>query len=161
MKFLAIDFETANYSRNSACSIGLVRVEAGVITQTQMHLIRPPTSEFVFTHVHGLSWTDVKSAKTFAEIWPEIQPMFEGVDFLVAHNAPFDKSVLAKSLEHYGKPAPSTQFRCSLKESKQRLSLPAYKLSDVCRHLGIQLNHHEALSDALACAKIMIHFAKA
>ncbi len=40
--FVAIDFETADYGRVSACALALVRVEAGVIVQRAFHYIRPP-----------------------------------------------------------------------------------------------------------------------
>ena len=40
--FVAIDFETADYGRVSACALALVRVEAGVIVQRGFHYIRPP-----------------------------------------------------------------------------------------------------------------------
>jgi DNA polymerase-3 subunit epsilon len=160
MKYLALDFETANNSRQSACSIGLVRVENGIITHKVCHLIKPPTREFLYTHVHGLSWEDVKDAKAFAEIWPEILPLFNGVDFVAAHNAPFDKSVLSSCLEAAALSMPMVGFRCTLKEARMKWVLSGYKLSDVCRHLNIDLNHHEALSDALACAKIILELDK-
>jgi DNA polymerase-3 subunit epsilon len=35
-------------------------------------------------------------------------------------------------------------------------SLYPTKLPDVCRHLRLKLNHHDALSDAEACARIVI-----
>ena len=156
MKYVALDFETANNNRNSACAIGIVRVENGVIVNKVVHLIRPPTSEFLYTHVHGLTWNDVKDAKTFGQIWPELAPLFNGVEFVAAHNASFDKSVLSSCLSTAGLFAPTVAFRCTLKEAKMKWVLPAYKLSDVCKHLGIELNHHEALSDALGCAKIIL-----
>ena len=40
--FVAIDFETADYGRNSTGALALVRVEAGVIVQRTFHCIRPP-----------------------------------------------------------------------------------------------------------------------
>ena len=40
--FVAIDFETADYGRDSACALALVRVEAGVIVQRAFHYVRPP-----------------------------------------------------------------------------------------------------------------------
>ena len=40
--FVAIDFETADYGRDSACALALVRVEAEVIVQRAFHYIRPP-----------------------------------------------------------------------------------------------------------------------
>jgi hypothetical protein len=72
--FLAIDFETANQSRDSACSVGLVRVEKSKIVHKAVHLIRPPSRDFMFTYIHGISWRDVASQPTFKEIWKEISP---------------------------------------------------------------------------------------
>jgi DNA polymerase III subunit epsilon len=68
MKFVAIDFETANYSPNSACAIGLVSVENNIITQQQHFLIQPPTTEFIFTYIHGISWQQVSAVPTFQQL---------------------------------------------------------------------------------------------
>ena len=57
--FVAIDFETADYGRDSACALALVRVEAGVIVQRAFHYIRPPRARMVFTYLHGISWEQV------------------------------------------------------------------------------------------------------
>jgi len=156
VNFLAFDFETANHSRDSACSIGLVRVENGQIRHKAVHLIRPPTREFIFTDIHGLSWKDVEHAPTFGELWPEIRPCFEGVDFVAAHNVGFDRKVLMECCALYGITPPELNYLCTVDLSRKTWQLFPTKLPDVCRHLGIQLNHHEALSDAEACARIVI-----
>ncbi len=156
MNFVAIDFETATYSRDSACSVGLVKVKNGKITDKVVHLIRPPTSEFVFTYIHGITWDDVAKAPTFGKLWPEIEPMFDGIDFLAAHNAAFDKGVLNACCKRHKISVPQIEFQCSMKIARQTWALHPTKLSDVCRHLKIKLNHHEALSDAHACAQIVL-----
>ncbi len=158
MKFLAIDFETANHHRYSACSVGLVRVEDGLVVQKSMFFIRPPEKWFRFTHIHGLTWQDVKDAPSFHELWPDIKPLFHGVDFLVAHNAPFDRSVLLKTCEYYGIRSPEVDFMCTVQLSRRLLGIYPTKLTDVCTALDIRIDsHHEALSDAMACANIMLH----
>ena len=63
--FVALDFETANHYRDSACAIGLVRVEENRIVQKTHFLIRPPTSFFQFTDIHGISWRDVATKPDF------------------------------------------------------------------------------------------------
>jgi len=60
MKFTAIDFETANYYRDSACAVALVRVEGKKIVKKISYLIRPASNWFCFTDIHGISWQDVK-----------------------------------------------------------------------------------------------------
>jgi DNA polymerase-3 subunit epsilon len=156
MNFVAIDFETANYDAHSACSIGLVKVVGGAIVETAVHLIRPPTRQFVFTYIHGLSWKDVAKAMEFGALWPKLALLLEGADFLAAHNASFDKKVLHACCAHHELPAPPHPFRCTVQMARKTWNIRPTKLSDVCRELGIALNHHEALSDAMACARIVL-----
>lgn len=156
MNFLAIDFETANYSRDSACSIGLVKVQNGTIVDKQVHLIRPPQREFVFTHIHGIRYSDVANAPSFGEIFPKFSHLFDDIDFLAAHNASFDKGVLKACCDRYRLSFPKQDFVCTMKLAREKWSLRPTKLSDVCRYLKIELNHHEALSDAMACAQIIL-----
>jgi DNA polymerase-3 subunit epsilon len=156
MNFVALDFETANQQRDSACAIGLVKVSGGRIVETAVHLIRPPSKQFLFTHIHGLSWSDVAQAEDFGALWPKLAPLCEGADFIAAHNAPFDKGVLYACCGRYGLAPPPQDFRCTVQLARKVWNIRPTKLSDVCRELVIPLNHHEALSDALACAQIML-----
>jgi DNA polymerase III subunit epsilon len=156
MNFVAIDFETANYRADSACAIGLVKVVDGAIAEKMVHLIKPPTREFQFTYIHGLSWTDVAQEKDFGELWPEIEQIFVGAELLVAHNASFDKRVLAACCATYKFPMPVQPFQCTVQVARRTWGIYPTKLSNVCETLNIELNHHEALSDAMACAQIML-----
>ena len=156
LSFVAIDFETANHRADSACAIGLVKVSEGNIVDRAVHLIRPPSRDFVFTWVHGLTWRDVEHAEDFGALWPRLAPMLEGADFLAAHNAPFDKGVLNACCAAYGLARPALPFRCTVQLARRAWNIRPTRLSDVCRALDIALNHHEALSDAMACAQIVL-----
>lgn len=160
MKFLAIDFETANYQRDSACAIGLVLVENNEIKEKQTHLIKPPTNWFVFTDLHGISWNDVKDSPNFGKLWPEIKPLFDEADFLAAHNSSFDEGVLRACCKLYGIEYPDIPFQCTVKISRKLWGIYPTKLNLVCEHFNIPLNHHEAGSDTEACAQIMIRAIK-
>src|SRR5882724_10769880 len=70
MSFVAIDFETADRSLDSACAVALVKVENGQIIDRNYWLIRPPREEFRFTYLHGISWKNVADQPTFQELWP-------------------------------------------------------------------------------------------
>jgi DNA polymerase-3 subunit epsilon len=131
-------------------------VEDGTIVREETHLIRPPRREFVFTYIHGIRWEDVRRAPTFAELWPAIAPLFRGVDTLVAHNAPFDRGVLRGCCDAAGIPPPPLPFLCTVQLARSLWSIHPTTLSNVCRLLGIPLNHHEAGSDSRACAEIML-----
>lgn len=154
--FVAIDFETASRSPVSACAIGLVRAEGGRVTAREMRLIRPPSPEFVFTHVHGITWDDVRDAPDFGAVWRELRPMLRGARFLAAHWSAFDRSVLHACCALYRLAPPAHPFVCTVQLARARWGIHPTKLPDVCRRLGLELNHHEALSDALACAGIVL-----
>lgn len=154
--FLAIDFETANYQSDSACAIGLVRVESGKIVAEEARLICPPSPEFYFTHIHGLIWSNVEFEPTFDGIWSEITPLFEGIDFLAAHNSSFDSKVLKSCCNTYDLASPDTEFVCTVKLARSLWSVKPTKLPNVAEFLGLELNHHDALSDSRACANIVI-----
>jgi len=154
--FLAIDFETANGARDSACAIGLTKVSDGGIIHEESHLIRPPTSEFWFTHIHGLTWQDVMASPDFGDVWEIIEPHFSEADFIAAHNASFDRGVLNACCQTYGLRAPDIPYLCTVWLARDQWNLRPTKLPDVCNFLGIKLDHHHADSDARACAQIVI-----
>jgi len=154
--FVAIDFETANYSRTSACAVGMVHVKDSKIIAEETLLIRPPQRQFNFTYIHGLTWDDVKAEPTFIELWDVINGFISRADFLVAHNASFDRGVLQQCCENYGIPAPSLPFVCTVQLARKQWDIYPTKLPNVCDYLDIPLNHHDAASDSQACAKIVI-----
>lgn len=156
--FVAIDFETADSGRDSACAVGLTKVRDGVIADALYGLIRPPRSRFspFCVGVHGIRWSDVKDSPNFREFWIEHAGFLEGVDFLAAHNASFDRSVLGACCTMAGLPMPRLPFVCTVNLARNQWDLRPTKLPDVCRHLGLDLNHHHAGSDAEACARIVI-----
>lgn len=160
-QILALDFETANYESNSACQLGLVRLRDWEVVEARAWLIRPPSPDFVFTDIHGLTWDHVKDAPTWDRLWPELAPYFAGVDYLAAHNAPFDRGVLQKTCAYYGLAAPAQPFIDTVALARQTWRIYPTKLNLVCERLGIPLRHHEALSDALACAQILVRAAQA
>jgi DNA polymerase-3 subunit epsilon len=159
LDFCAIDFETACNQRASACAIGMVRVRDGEVVDTLYSLIKPPEGMEIlpwFTAIHGITMADVRSAPDFGELWPKMHE-FMGNDLLVAHNSSFDKSVLEYCLEYYGIGHAVPRFECTVQCSRKKWpDLENHQLDTVSDFLGIDLTHHEALSDALACAKIFI-----
>jgi len=155
-RFVAIDFETANHSPDSACAVGLAVCSGGRIVESREYLIRPPSREFVFTYIHGLRWDHVRDAPTFGDLWPEISALLGNAEFLAAHNAPFDRGVLGACCRSYGLSPPPAPFQCTVRVARSQWGIYPTKLPDVCRHLSIDLRHHDARSDAEACARIIL-----
>jgi DNA polymerase-3 subunit epsilon len=158
--FVAIDFETANTSRDSACSVAVVRVEKGKIVASEERLIRPPQNWFEFTYIHGITWKNVAKEPDFKEVWAGLGHLLRDASFLAAHNASFDAGVLKACCERHGIKPPAQEFVCTVKIARTAWNIFPTKLDCVCRELNIQLKHHNALSDAEACAHIILKAAK-
>lgn len=157
MNFTAIDFETANSSRGSACAVGLCTVEDGEIIRHVHHLIRPDPLYFspFNISIHGITEEDVANAPSFAELWPELLAGISGP--LVAHNASFDISVIRRSLDDAGMDYPDIDYYCTYVISKLAWpGMPTYALDHMAQHLGISFQHHNAVDDARACASVML-----
>jgi DNA polymerase III subunit epsilon len=155
-RILALDFETACHAPDSACALGLALVEDGRVVREDAFLIQPPEPEFSFTWVHGLRWEDVRDAPSFDAAWGRLEPWLEGVDWLAAHNASFDRSVLAACCRTYRLAPVEVPFICTVQVARRVWGIYPTKLPMVCRALGIPLRHHDAASDASACAQIVV-----
>jgi DNA polymerase-3 subunit epsilon len=158
MNFVTIDFETAKYSRESACSIGLVKFLDGQPADTYYSLIRPPSLYIRpdFTDIHGLTVDDVRDAPTFDKLWDSNIKPFIGDLPLAAHNAPFDMGVLQAVLEWYDLEIPKLSNFCTLELSRRTwLGFDSYSLTNLAKRFGITYNAHNALDDALTCGKLV------
>jgi len=159
LTFAAIDFETATAKRSSACALGLVIVDSGRIVDEQSWLIRPPGNEYdeFNTRLHGIRADDTKDAPSFDDVWTQASALV-GDRMLVAHNAPFDMSVIRHSAIFHDYTPPESSFLCTARLARSRCpDLRSWRLPNVCDALGITgLNHHDALSDARAAAQVLL-----
>ncbi|MFM1795435.1 MAG: hypothetical protein RLZZ340_112 [Actinomycetota bacterium] len=163
LDFTAIDFETANGDSASACAVGLVKVRDGKIVDSYSSLINPPTGWWDFhpgnIRVHGIYPKDVEHAPTWPEVLAEMLAFIDG-DVLIAHNATFDMGVLRKATERVGGTLPELHYACSLLISRKTYNLDSYRLNQVAYAVGHEeFDHHDALADSDACARIIIHAA--
>lgn len=162
LNFVAIDFETANNYRRSACSLGLVVVRDGIITDSKYWLIKPDPLEVGFhqKRVHGLSLEELLDKPSFGELWSEISPYFEN-QILVCHNAGFDISVLSHLMNHYQIENALNPYFCTMQSSKWVFpGEMSYGLRYLAFKNNIEFLHHHALEDARACAQLAIIIAK-
>lgn len=157
--FAAIDFETANQSSGSVCSVGVVIVRERIIVKKIYKLIRPRPHFYSYwtTKIHGLTAQDTENAPDFPEVWQEIAGDIEGLP-LVAHNSPFDAGCLKAAHQIYEMPYPDYKFYCTCRAARKQFpQLHNHKLPTVAQHCGYDLSrHHHALADAEACAAIAL-----
>ena len=164
LDFTAIDFETANNSAASACSVGLVKVRDGKVVDTAYWLIKPPYGHDAFlewnVRIHGIMAADVTDALLWSEQLPDLQAFAEN-DHLVAHNAGFDMGVIAAACAASFVPTPSYDYLCSLQVARKTYHLDSYRLPSAAMAAGFEdFEHHNALADSQACAAIIVHAAR-
>ena len=158
--WVAIDFETANAFPGSVCAVGLVRVADGRIIDEWSSLIQPPKGYDYFdpwnVNLHGITAADVADAPGWEPTLKQIMAFADGDPF-VAHYAPADTRFLARACEVSGIDIPDLRFACSAVIARQVWpKLASYSLPVVTEYLGIDLDHHNMLSDARAAAGIVL-----
>lgn len=163
LNFTAIDFETANSSAASACSVGLVKVRDGVVVDRVAWFIRPPAGFDHFaewnTRIHGIVAPDVANAPRWSDQLPDLVAFADG-DHLVAHNAGFDMGVISAACRASVMPIPDFRYLCSLQVARKTYELDSYRLPVAAMAAGFEdFAHHDALADSEACAAIIVHAA--
>ena len=158
MTFTAIDFETAQ--AHHICAVGIVTVENGKIIDEYHSLIRPPGNKYTWytIQVHGINPEDTENEQSFMEIYPEIKKRLKS-RVVVAHNEPFDRNVLMKSMLDNGIPYSDLNIADRWEDTVKIYRAKGFKpanLAACCQRMDIELNHHEALSDARACAELYL-----
>lgn len=155
-RWVAIDFETANRERASACALGVAVIEGAAVVDQRAWLIDPASYfEGFNSRLHGIDEDTVAQSPEFDQVWAEFEPMLEDAA-LLAHNAPFDMSVLRASLARYGLAAPRLSYACSVSIARGTWPrLPNHRLDTVSHHCCVELVHHDPAWDAVACASIV------
>lgn len=148
--FSALDFETATNHPASICQVGLVRVENGEITERFNELVQPPRNLYFHRNIeiHGIQPSDTESAQDFEHVWFKFKHLIED-QIVVAHNANFDVNCLRNALAYYDLVQPQFEVRCTRVIYRRGLAYLSKKYR-------IALNHHDALSDAEACAQLYL-----
>lgn len=155
---LALDFETANQNR-AACSLGVVRMVNDEEIYREHFLIDPEDSfEDTSIWVHGITPQQVWRAPHFPQVIEEVFRNISPTTMLLAHNAKFDMNVLHKGLGRYEVRAKSVPFLCSVKLGEAFFSdVPSCNLAALSQKLSYDLQHHDALSDAIGSLTVLKH----
>ncbi|MDB2391837.1 exonuclease domain-containing protein [Acidimicrobiaceae bacterium] len=154
--FVAVDFETANRHRSSACAVGVTIVKGGVAIASGSTLINPEVEfNFYNTKVTGIAANMVVDAPTFPDIWPKLSDILRD-QLVVAHVATFDGGVLRQSVARYGLRGIDVELMCSWRLARRVWEdLPSYGLGYLASVLELDLDHHDAGSDSAAAASVV------
>lgn len=162
-RYIALDVETPNSANDRISALGLTVIEAGAVTQEFYRLVNPETFFHPFNvALTGITPELVAGEPAFPALWPEIEPILSS-GLLVAHNAPFDLSVLSKCLKGYGIPWKScVRYVCTCQMGRRLLPrLENHRLNTLCAYWGLELEHHHAGSDSRACGELLLRYLEA
>lgn len=113
--------------------------------------MQPPGNYYhpISPSIHGVDVDRTESAPFFHQIWEKIEPSIRD-QTVVAHNMDFDGSCLTAVWKKVDIEPVAFQAQCTYRIFKKSLNV-------LCEMYGIQLDHHDALSDAKACAGLYRH----
>lgn len=157
--FICFDIETTGLSaaRDKITEIGAVKVENGIITDKFSTFVNPemPIPQKI-TQLTGITDEMVKDAPSQSEAVSAFLE-FAGDNVLVAHNAPFDTSFIAKACEDMGREYNYTSIDTVAISRAILPDIKNCKLDTVAKFLRLgEFNHHRATDDAEMLAKIFI-----
>lgn len=156
-RYIAFDVETPNLANDRVSAIGISIIENGQIIKEFYSLVNPEARFDAFNiNFTGITPEMVSDQPAFPELWETIEPLMDS-GLLIAHNAQFDMSVIAKCLRDYNiRWHTRTNYACTCQMARKALpDLPNHRLNTLCSYLELYLNHHHAGSDSHACAELM------
>lgn len=154
--YIAIDFETANNNRISACALGLAFVKDNTFVHKDKHYILPPKGEeFLNYHsqLHGIYEEELEFALNFEELWNAELSKYFNNNLIIFHNASMDLSVLKNLFNHYKIKSFNIDYIDTMKLAE--ITKNPKKLTELAEQFDIEItNHHDPQVDAEVCADI-------
>jgi DNA polymerase-3 subunit epsilon len=158
MNFIAIDVETANANMSSICQIGIARFANGQLVEEWSTLLDPEDYfDDMNISVHGIEEEMVLGQPKLPEVAPLLRSKLEGT-VTVCHTH-FDRIALLRAFAKYNLDSISTIWLDSarvVRRTWKELAWKGYGLSNVCRIIGYDFQHHDALEDAKAAGHVLL-----
>ncbi len=161
--FVVVDVETTGGSPkrgHRVTEVAAVRVAGGQIRETFCTLINPERPiPGMISSLTGITNAMVAGQPRFAQVAPEVSRALEGCVF-VAHNAAFDWRFICHELSLCTGMTLSGRQLCTVRLARKLLpQLPSRSLDGLALFFGLEIeSRHRALDDALATARVLIHF---
>ncbi len=164
VSFVVFDTETTGLSplNEEIIEIGAVKIKAGDVVDRFSSLVKCSKDvPYHITKLTGITNDMVKNAPPLEKVMNEFRDFCEG-SVLVAHNAKFDMGFVNKSCAHLGIKINRSVLDTLLLARALFPNMKNYKLSTLCKYFNIRLvNHHRAVDDAEATAKLFIRMLNA
>jgi DNA polymerase-3 subunit epsilon len=158
MDFVAIDVETANADMASICQIGVAGFTGDQLTEEWSTLVDPEDYfDGMNVSVHGIEPHMVEGQPRLPEVSDRLRTTLEGA-ICVCHTH-FDRVALNKAFAKYDLKVLTTTWLDSarvVRRTWKDLSRTGYGLANVCRKIGYEFSHHDALEDAKAAGFVLL-----
>jgi len=158
MDFVAIDVETANADMASICQIGLVRYKNGVLSQEWKSYVDPEDYfDGINMAIHGIDESVIKGVPTFRALTDTLYSFMDNT--VVVCHTHFDRVAIHQAAERYNVRVPDSTWLDSARVARRawtEFAWKGYGLYNVCKILGYNFKHHDALEDAKAAAYILL-----
>lgn len=158
MQFRAIDIETANANMRSICQIGIATFDgADIIHEWKSYVDPKEHFDFINVGIHGIDQSAVKGAPTLKELYPFISKLLSNQ--IVVHHMPFDRAALRQATDYHKKAPLACRWLDSAKVARRtwsEISKSGYNLKNVCKMIGYEFKHHDALEDAKAAGQVVL-----
>ncbi len=158
MNFISIDVETANSNMASICQIGVAHFKDGELRDEWEVLVNPNDYfDGMNVAIHGISENDVANAPTYDSVYPELSRRLSN-SIVVCHTY-FDRVAIARACDQHSISPPSCQWLDSSRVARRawsKFARKGYGLADLCKELGYDFSHHNALEDAKAAGYVLI-----
>lgn len=157
--FSVIDVETANSSRASVCQVGIVRVRNGAIHDEWISLVNPQQKFGRYqVNTHGIRAPDVEGSPKFPEVYPRIRDLLTGT--VTVSHSDFDHQAMDQSADRFGLPRLDLPWLDSIAVARKAWpdlsGQGGYGLKSLSAFLDFRFEHHDALEDARAAARVML-----
>lgn len=158
MEFVSIDVETANSDMASICQVGIAIFNNNKVIEEWSTLINPNVSfNFRNTLVHGIDEKSVLSSPLFSDVAIEINKFLDNK--IVISHSQFDRIAINKVFEKHSINCPSSSWIDTTKVVRRawpEFSKKGYGLNNICKQIGYEFKHHDALEDAKAAGYVML-----
>lgn len=157
--FVSLDVETANADMSSICQIGICRFEGGEVVDRWETLINPQTYfDYINEQIHGITAEMVSDSPTFIQVADEISQRVSGG--LVVTHTRFDRTALMQSYGKNEKPFFESEWLDSAMVARRAwpdVAQRGFGLAPLAKRCGIEFRHHNALEDAEAAGRVLLH----
>lgn len=158
MEFVAIDVETANADMASICQIGLAKYKNGILQEEWKSLINP--HDFfneINVGIHGISEESVANSPLLPEVYEQLSEFMS--DAVCVCHTHFDRVSIHRAFEKYSLPHVNVTWLDSARVARrtwQECAWSGYGLANVCKIIGYEFKHHDALEDAKAAGAVIL-----